>query len=95
MLIVDLDEISLASFLDAQAGADDARLTADVGLYDMRTEEIERQFNISASTNEAATFLPAGADVVTISPTSAELYDAVVKAFARGVSETLRQPAPQ
>ena len=90
VLIVDLDEISLASLLEAQAGGDDARLTGDVGLYNARTEEVERMFTISAATNEVAPFRPAGADVVTISPTSAEFYDAVVKAFARGVSETVR-----
>ncbi len=90
VLIVDLDEISLASLLEAQAGADDARMTGDVGLYDPRTEEVERQFTISASTNEAATFLPPGADVITISPSSGEFYAAVVQAFARGISQTLR-----
>lgn len=94
VLIVDLDEISLANVFEAEAGADDARLTADVGLYDVRTEDVERQFTISASTNEAATYLPAGVDVVTVSPSSAEFYGAVVKAFARGVSDTLRQPPP-
>jgi hypothetical protein len=90
VLIVDLDEISLASFLEAQAGADDARLTGDVCLYNPRTEEVERMFAISASANEVAPFLPAGADVITISPSSAEFYDAVVKAFARGISDTVR-----
>ncbi len=94
LLIVDLDEISLASLLEAQAGADDARLTADIGLYDLRTEDVERQFTISASMNEVAPYLPAGVDVVTVSPTSAEFYGAVVKAFARGVSDTIRQPPP-
>jgi len=92
VLIVDLDEISLASLLEAQAGADDARLTGDVGLYNPQTEEVERMFTISATTNEAAPYLPAGVDVVTVSPSSAEFYAAVVKAFARGVSETVRSP---
>lgn len=89
-LIVDLDEVSLASILEAEAGADDARMTGDVGLFDPRTEEVVRQFTISASTNEAATFLPAGTDVITVSPSSAQFYAAVVQAFARGISETLR-----
>lgn len=90
IVAVDVDEISMANFFTAAAGADDARLTGDVGLIDPDNEEVERLFTVSASANQAASYLPAGTDIVTISPTSKEFYDAVVRAFARGVADTIR-----
>ena len=92
IVAIDIDEIALASFFEAEAGADDARLTGDVGLINRGTEETERLFTVSASANQAASYLPAGTDVVTISPTSEEFYAAVVRAFARGVAQTINAP---
>ncbi len=90
VVAIDIDEIALASFFDATAGADDARLTGDVGLINAANEEVLRVFTVSATANQAASYLPAGADVVMISPTSAEFYAAVVRAFARGVADTVK-----
>jgi len=94
VVIVDIDEIALANLFQARAGADDARLTGDVALVDPASEEVDRVYTVSASANEAAPFLTGSQDIVTLSPTSAEFYAAVVRAFARGVADTLRAGAP-
>jgi hypothetical protein len=87
---VDVDEIALANLLSAPLGADEARLSGQVTLVNPLNEVVERTFLVSASANEAVTFLPVGTNVAAISPTSAEFYQAVVRAFARGVAETAR-----
>jgi hypothetical protein len=90
IVAIDVDEISMANFFTAGSGVDDARLTGDVGLINPDNEKVERLFSVSASANQAASYLPAGTDVITISPTSKEFYDAVVRAFASGVADTVR-----
>jgi hypothetical protein len=89
-IAVDIDELSLANFVQSQAGADSARLTGDVAVFDARNDEQVGFYTVSASANEVASFLPADRDIVTISPTSAEFYSAAVQAFARGVADAVR-----
>lgn len=93
VVAVDIDEISLASVFASPVG-DQARLTGAVALLDPASGDVERTYAVSASANEAAPFLPPGTDVVTLSPTSAEFYGAVVRAFASGVADTLRAGPP-
>lgn len=93
IVAVDLDEISLANFFSPAATLDDARLSGDVGLFAADAEEgddAERFFTVTATANQAATYLPAGSDTVVLAPTSNEYYVAVVRAFARGVADTVR-----
>lgn len=90
VIAIDIDEIALSSFFQSASGADDARLTGDVGVINAANEEVVRAFTVTATANQAASFLPAGSDVVTISPDSAEFYAAVVRAFARGVADTVK-----
>ena len=44
---------------------------------------------MTASAQDVGDFLPPGSNVVTVPPTSAEYYRAVVQAFARGTATTL------
>jgi hypothetical protein len=44
---------------------------------------------VTASTRDAITYLPPGANSTTVPPTSAEFYRAVVQAFARGTAEVV------
>ncbi len=93
IVAVDLDEIALASFFAPDASLDDARMSGEVGLFPPDAEEGDeaaRLFNVSATANQAATYLPEGTDVVVLSPTSEEFYAAAVQAFARGVADTVR-----
>lgn len=92
---VDVDELSLAALSSARLGADEARLTGRVELVDIFREKTARSFVVSATANQAAVFLPQGANISTVSPTSHEFYAAVVRAFAHGVAETVRKgPTP-
>lgn len=89
LLVVDIDEIALASVFDPQLGADDARLTGQVALVNPASQRTQQTYIVSATANQAATFLSGDADVITISPSSSAFYGAVVQAFARGVRDTV------
>lgn len=93
LISVDVDEIALSGLLASQLGADDARLSGAVTLIDPATGEASRTYNVSATANQAAALLPAGTDAVAVSPSSAAFYDAVLRAFASGVAQTVRAGA--
>jgi hypothetical protein len=44
---------------------------------------------VTATAQDVVDFLPAGSNLTSIPPTSAEYYRAIVQAFARGVALTL------
>jgi hypothetical protein len=83
---VDVDEFSLNSFTGA--APETARLA---GRVELRSPDgtLEAAYNVTASSQDVQDFLPAGSNVVTIEPTSAEYYQAIVQAFARGAAEVL------
>lgn len=87
---VDVDELSLAALSSSRLGADEARLTGTVQMVDIFREQVVRTFTVSASSNEAAVFLPQGDRIEAVSPSSHAFYAAVVRAFARGVAEVVR-----
>lgn len=92
---VDVDELSLAALASQRLGADEARLVGRVEMIDPRTEAPARSFAVGATANQAAVFLPEGANAVAVSPSSHEFYAAVIRAFARGVAEAVRSgPTP-
>jgi hypothetical protein len=85
---VDVDEISLASPFAAGATAETARLAGTVTLVNP-DETNAAVYNVTATSADVVTYLPAGSDIVSVRPTSAEYYQAIVRAFARGTAETL------
>lgn len=88
-IVVDIDEISLRSAFATGATAETARLTGQVQLLNPAGTQ-EAVYNVSASAQDIATYLPAGSNIVAVKPTSAEYYRAVVQAFARGTAQALR-----
>ena len=90
---VDVDELSLAALSSPRLGADEARLTGRIEMVDVMRDKVVRSFAVSASSNEAALFLPPGGDIAKVSPSSHEFYEAVVRAFAHGTAETVRAGA--
>ena len=44
---------------------------------------------MTATSADVVTYLPPGTNIVTVQPTSAEYYQAIVQAFARGTAQTL------
>jgi hypothetical protein len=90
-LVVDVDELSVASFFESAAGATDAQLTGTVAVLDPVTGEQTGFYTVSASANQAMTLMSAepGTRVQTVPATSAEFYSAVVQAFARGVQQAV------
>lgn len=88
-LVVDIDELSVASFFESNAGADDARLTGTVAVLDPVSGEQASFYTVSASANQAMTLMGGDVRVQTVPASSAEFYSAVVQAFARGVQQAV------
>lgn len=87
-IVVDVDELSLNSPFARGATAETAVLTGRVDLVSP-AETTVSSYNVTARAQDVQEFLPAGTNVVSVPPTSAEYYQAVVQAFARGVAITL------
>jgi hypothetical protein len=85
---VDVDELSLSSPFAPGATAETARLSGRVELISP-ADTVEAAYDVTASAQDVADFLPVGSNLVTVPPTSAEYYRAVVQAFARGTAITL------
>lgn len=88
-LVIDIDELSVASFFESAAGADDARLTGTVAVLDPVSGEQVGFYTVAASANQAMTLMGADVRVQTVPATSAEFYSAVLEAFARGVQQAV------
>jgi hypothetical protein len=87
-ILVDIDELSLATAFAPSATGETARLSGRVELIG-EAGTLAQAYDVTASATDVAEFLPAGSDIVSIPPTSSEYYAAVVQAFARGVKLTL------
>jgi hypothetical protein len=87
-ITVDVDEISLASPFATGATAETARLAGTVTLINPDGTNAA-VYNVTATSADVVTYLPAGSNIVSIRPTSAEYYQAIVRAFARGTAQTL------
>ncbi len=87
-ITVDVDEISLMSPFASGATAETARLTGRVDVLNPAGTS-EGAYDVTATATDVAEFLPVGTDLVSVPPTSAAYYQAIVQAFARGVYLTL------
>jgi hypothetical protein len=85
---VDVDEISLNTAFAQGATAETARLSGRVTLENP-DGTAAAAYDVTASSQDVASYLPPGSNVVTISPTSTEYYQAIVRAFARGTAQVL------
>jgi len=92
VITVDVDEISLNSPFMSGATVETAVLSGRVEMLNP-AGTIEAAYDVTASAQDVAAFLPAGTDIVSIRPTSAAYYQAVVQAFARGAALTLQADA--
>jgi hypothetical protein len=87
-ITVDVDEISLTSPFASGATAETARLSGRVEMLNPAGTS-EGVWDVTATAQDVADFLPAGTDVVRVQPTTPEYYNAVVQAFARGAALTI------
>lgn len=87
-ILVDVDELSLASAFQPGATVQETVLSGQV-ILEERPGAAEAVYNVTASSSDVVPYLPADSNVVTVSPTSDEYYAAVVQAFAQGVAEAL------
>jgi hypothetical protein len=85
---VDVDELSLNSAFASGVTAETAVLTGRVDLISP-AETTVSSYNVTARAQDVQEFLPTGTNLVSVPPTSAAYYQAVVQAFARGVALTL------
>lgn len=92
---VDLERIEVATGFDALQGRDNSIISGEVQLMDVRSIPVDKTFVVTAtaaqinapSLDPDVTVLPAGSD---------SFYDAMVEAFALGVTQTIDElPQPQ
>jgi hypothetical protein len=89
-LLVAVDELALTEAYESEFSDGDGRLAGRVQLVEPGSNEVRATYDVAATSRQAEAMFPADVDVVTIDRTSAQFYDAVVGAFARGVAETVR-----
>lgn len=91
-IVVDVDELSLATPFAAGATAETARLSGRVELLNLDGTSVAA-YDVTATSQDVATYLPPGSTLVSIPPNSTEYYQAIVRAFAEGTASTLRGSA--
>lgn len=92
---VDLDRIEVATSFDALQGRDTSVISGQVQLMDVRSVPVDKSFEVTATAAQvnAPSFDP---DVTVLPAGSASFYDAMVEAFALGVTQTIDElPQPQ
>lgn len=86
IVTIDIDEISLNNALNAGLTDTDARLSGLVTIENPDGTSVG-SYNVSASSSQAASYLPEG--TTSVPPSSAAYYEAIVRAFARGTAEVV------
>jgi hypothetical protein len=85
---VDVDELSLTNALSPSLAAEDARLAGRVEVVNADGTS-GGAYNVTASSQDAITYLPAGSNTPVVQPSSSEFYSAVVRAFAEGTAQVV------
>jgi len=85
---VDIDEISLRSPFASGATAETAKLSGRVTLINPDGTNAAA-YDVSATSQDIAPYLPPGSNLAGVPPTSAEYYRAIVQAFAKGTANVL------
>jgi hypothetical protein len=91
---VDLDRIEVATGYDALLGNDHSVISGRVDLRDVREVPVHKSFDVTATAAQvnAPSFDP---DVTVLPASSDAFYDAMVEAFALGVTQTIDElPMP-
>lgn len=92
---VDLDRIEVGTGFDALQGRDSSIISGQVQLMDVSSIPVDKSFQVTATAAQinAPSFDP---DVTVLPAGSDAFYDAMVEAFALGVSQTIDElPKPQ
>ena len=87
-ILVDVDELSLTTAFVPGATVEDAVLSGRVTLENT-DGTTAAAYDVTASASDATAYLPPGSNVVQISPTSDEYYQAIVLAFASGAADAI------
>lgn len=88
VITVDVDELSLTSPFAVGADVETARLSGRVELLNPAGTS-EGAWNVTATAQDVADFLPPGSNLVSLPPTTPEYYRAIVQAFARGAARSV------
>jgi hypothetical protein len=84
-IVVDVDELSLTSPFASGATAETATLAGRVEMLNPAGTS-EGVWNVTATAQDVVDYFPAGTNLVSVPPTSAAYYQAIVTAFARGTA---------
>jgi hypothetical protein len=82
---VDIDELSLTSAFTAGATAETTQLSGQVEVLNPAGTS-EGVWNVTATAQDVVDYFPPGTNLVSVPPTSAAYYQAIVTAFARGTA---------
>jgi hypothetical protein len=83
---VDVSEVELASAFEVAAGLDQSMLRGQINVTDVNDNSNFNSFDLAVSMEQATVFIPEGVDVTVLTPTSAEVYSALVTSFAQEIS---------
>ncbi|MBL3571152.1 hypothetical protein DSD19_13450 [Rhodovulum sp. BSW8] len=86
---IDMNEVELANFFQEQIGAADNQMSGTVNVIDMEDNSNFQTFDLTVKLNQVMPLLPEGSDVTVITPTSHEVYTALVATFARAVVDNI------
>lgn len=87
---IEIDTVSLASWLDTEMGIADSTLVGDVKI-DMPGTQDDQRYTLTVSAEQATVYYPEGTNVTVLNATSGEFYTAMVDAFAHNVAEKLQE----
>ncbi len=87
-VVVTVDNLSLNSPFTAGATAETARLSGRVEVFNPAGTS-DGAYNVVATSQDVADFLPSGTSVTSVPPTSTAYYQAIVQAFARGAATAI------
>ncbi|MBY5988148.1 hypothetical protein [Roseovarius atlanticus] len=88
-VMIDITSVELASSFENAANLADSRITGDV-IIERAGSEYDEAYTLTVSAEQAAVLLPAGADIMLLTPGSMEFYTAMVDAFAGNIVEKLQ-----
>ena len=86
---IDMNEVELANFVQAQTGAAETSMTGTVNVVDLQDNSNFQTFDLTVTMRQALPMMPPGTDLLVIAPTSSQVYSAMVATFAKAVVDRI------
>lgn len=79
---IDVNEVSLQDQFEVATGLDASSLAATVNVQNVNNNTDYNTFDLTVTMAQAMPYIPQGVDVAVLTPSSDEVYNALVKTFA-------------